>query len=308
MSKPQVSISDINIKEKDSETILTEEEQNQVNDAHRLVNLYRQFHILDGGPKMLNDMYKKIDQAVVDRVKHIPGGAKLSAHITMLQNGELNDDEVKKHLLPFGIDPIRENLPEYYEKYYAKDELVIHKTTGAQQRKARGSKDQKAALNIMKLHRGDVPESVVPSKKVENKVVVEKPAEKPAEIKKEADEKMKSLFTRIKGFEHSPEALENFQKDEYFKTFLPNWVRGIKDLIREYAGEEAQELIVKFEDLAAFETAYSALQKAEKIIASEEIDKFDLTSKLPKYEKYLPMFSDYGNDLLEKLKAKVKEK
>ncbi|MCT4552254.1 MAG: hypothetical protein N4A44_01160 [Alphaproteobacteria bacterium] len=312
MSKSQVNASQVDIKLKDTETILTEEEQKQLEEAYRLINLYRQFHILEGGPKMLNDMFKKVSAEVVERVKHLPGGARLNAHIIMLQNDELQDDEIKKHLLPFGVDPIREYMPEYFEKYYAKDELVIKKVTNAEQRKRKGSKDQKAALNIMKMHRGGgIPETPKPSVKKEDTKSENKNAkpevksEAKAEIK-QPDAKMKALFDRIKSFQHSPDDLEKFQNDDYFKTFMPNWVRGIKDLIREYAGDEAQELIVKFEDLAAFETAYSALKQAEGILSSEEVDKFELTSKLPKYEKYLPMFSDYGNDILEKLKAKIK--
>lgn len=71
--------------------------------AQKLLNLYRQAHVIDGGWAVLNRVF--IDEAtddVMNELKDLPTGKLLVAHINNLRTGETPMDSIARELLPYG--------------------------------------------------------------------------------------------------------------------------------------------------------------------------------------------------------------
>lgn len=71
--------------------------------AQKLLNLYRQAHVIDGGWVVLNRVF--IDEAnddVMHELADLPTGKMLVAHIKNLRSGETPMDSIARELLPYG--------------------------------------------------------------------------------------------------------------------------------------------------------------------------------------------------------------
>ena len=72
--------------------------------AQRLLNLYRQEHVIDGGWAAVNQVF--LDEATNDQIiselELLPTGKKLVAHINNLRSGKTSMDTIDKDLLPYG--------------------------------------------------------------------------------------------------------------------------------------------------------------------------------------------------------------
>lgn len=72
--------------------------------AQRLLNLYRQAHVIDGGWGAVNKVFiaESNDVQVITELEALPTGKKLVAHINNLRSGKTPMDSIDKDLLPYG--------------------------------------------------------------------------------------------------------------------------------------------------------------------------------------------------------------
>ena len=72
--------------------------------AQRLLNLYRQAHVISGGWAVVNRalLSESNDSQVIAELSNLPTGKKLIAHINNLRNGITPMDSIDSDLLPYG--------------------------------------------------------------------------------------------------------------------------------------------------------------------------------------------------------------
>jgi len=71
--------------------------------AQRLMNLYRQAHVIDGGWRAVNDtLLAEADPIVLEELKKLPCGESLVEHIKNLQSGRTSLDSISRELMPYG--------------------------------------------------------------------------------------------------------------------------------------------------------------------------------------------------------------
>ena len=72
--------------------------------AQRLLNLYRQEHVIDGGWSAVNKVFiqESNDPKVISELELLPTGKRLVAHINNLRSGKTPMDSIDKDLLPYG--------------------------------------------------------------------------------------------------------------------------------------------------------------------------------------------------------------
>jgi len=71
--------------------------------AQRLLNLYRQAHVISGGWAAVNRvLLAEADSPVLEELMKLPNGGKLAAHIKNLQSGKTPKDSIERELMPYG--------------------------------------------------------------------------------------------------------------------------------------------------------------------------------------------------------------
>lgn len=71
--------------------------------AQKLLNLYRQAHVIIGGWAALNPIFvEEATQDVIDAMKDLPTGKMLAHHIENLKSGKTPMDSIERELLPYG--------------------------------------------------------------------------------------------------------------------------------------------------------------------------------------------------------------
>ncbi len=72
--------------------------------AQRLLNLYRQEHVINGGWLAVNQVFidESNDEQVIAELENLPTGKKLIAHINNLRSGKTPMDSIDNDLLPYG--------------------------------------------------------------------------------------------------------------------------------------------------------------------------------------------------------------
>ena len=72
--------------------------------AQRLLNLYRQEHVINGGWTAVNPVLvaESKDPQVIEELKKLPTGKRLVTHIENLRSGATPMDTIKSELLPYG--------------------------------------------------------------------------------------------------------------------------------------------------------------------------------------------------------------
>jgi hypothetical protein len=69
--------------------------------AAKLINLYRQYHVITGGIERLNKEFIKASEEVLEIMDNIAGGKPLKKHIRRLQEGKTPKDSIHVELLPY---------------------------------------------------------------------------------------------------------------------------------------------------------------------------------------------------------------
>lgn len=71
--------------------------------AQKLLNLYRQEHVIIGGWAAVNQVFiAEATQEVMDALKELPTGGSLVRHIKNLRSGKTPMDSIQRELLPYG--------------------------------------------------------------------------------------------------------------------------------------------------------------------------------------------------------------
>lgn len=72
--------------------------------AQRLLNLYRQEHVINGGWAAVNKVFiqESNDPKVISELELLPTGNRLIAHINNLRSGKTPVNSIDKDLLPYG--------------------------------------------------------------------------------------------------------------------------------------------------------------------------------------------------------------
>ena len=72
--------------------------------AQRLLNLYRQEHVIEGGWSAVNKVFiaESDDPQVIAELENMPTGSKLVMHINNLRSGKTPMNTIDKSLLPYG--------------------------------------------------------------------------------------------------------------------------------------------------------------------------------------------------------------
>ena len=72
--------------------------------AQRLLNLYRQEHVIEGGWAAVNNVFleEAVNDQIINELENLPTGKKLVAHINNLRSGKTPMDSIDKDLLPYG--------------------------------------------------------------------------------------------------------------------------------------------------------------------------------------------------------------
>lgn len=72
--------------------------------AQRLLNLYRQAHVIEGGWAAVNQVFisESDDDQVMEELSALPTGNRLVAHIKNLRSGKTPMDSIDNDLLPYG--------------------------------------------------------------------------------------------------------------------------------------------------------------------------------------------------------------
>jgi len=71
--------------------------------AQRLLNLYRQEHVINGGWAAVNRVFvaESNDEQIIKELENLPTGKRLIAHINNLRSGKTPMDSIDKDLLPY---------------------------------------------------------------------------------------------------------------------------------------------------------------------------------------------------------------
>lgn len=70
--------------------------------AQRLLNLYRQAHVINGGWSAVNTVFAaEADEEVLTELQKLPGGPKLVIHIKNLKSGETAMNQIDRELMPY---------------------------------------------------------------------------------------------------------------------------------------------------------------------------------------------------------------
>jgi len=72
--------------------------------AQRLLNLYRQAHVINGGWAAVNQVFiaESNDPKVTEELAKMPTGKRLVTHIENLRSGKTKMDAIESELLPYG--------------------------------------------------------------------------------------------------------------------------------------------------------------------------------------------------------------
>lgn len=71
--------------------------------AQKLLNLYRQAHVIDGGWPVLNKIFiEESTDEVLKELVELPTGKLLAEHINNLRSGKTPTDSIARELLPYG--------------------------------------------------------------------------------------------------------------------------------------------------------------------------------------------------------------
>ena len=71
--------------------------------AHKLLNLYRQEHVIIGGWAAINPIFvNEADEEVIQELAELPTGKMLVRHIENLRSGKTAMDSIERELMPYG--------------------------------------------------------------------------------------------------------------------------------------------------------------------------------------------------------------
>ncbi len=71
--------------------------------AQKLLNLYRQEHVIIGGWATVNPVFvNEADESIIDELRDMPTGLQLIQHIENLRSGKTPMNSIERELMPYG--------------------------------------------------------------------------------------------------------------------------------------------------------------------------------------------------------------
>jgi hypothetical protein len=200
--------------------------------AQRMMNLYRQAHVVDGGWQAANEiiLHDAEPEAIAELLK-MPNGNKLAQHIENLRNGSTPKDSIDPDLAPYAGAFLRIGAPE-----------------------------------------------------ISDKEIVE-------------------LVDMLQNFSPTQDSLDRLHNSPAIMRFGDDWSRALHGFVA-----MRPDLSEKIDLAIRTSRAYDLWNSANAALAPpiSERAKAQVQADMPEFETYLPMFGDEGSELLEKLRAFVR--
>lgn len=203
--------------------------------AQKLVNLYRQEHVILGGWAVLNPIFvNEATDDVLNEMADLPTGKMLIQHIKNLRDGKTPMDSIDRELLPYGG------------------------------------------------------------------LMAESGASRPL-----SSDQWDELTNALNNFTPNQEGLNHLQSLDVVKKFGDEWLNGIKNMVADHP-----DLAAKWKVVMQTERAYHLWDMATQIINQPLTERMraQIQADMPEYETFLPLFSEPGNQLLEKLRSFMNDK
>ena len=84
--------------------------------ALKLLNLYRQEHVIIGGWATINPvLVNEATDEVIKELRELPTGKMLIRHIENLRSGKTPMDSINRELLPYGGMMLEDNITDSHE-------------------------------------------------------------------------------------------------------------------------------------------------------------------------------------------------
>ncbi len=317
------------IKKKDELSLEQLMHKREIDDiAWRMLNIFRNFHVIDGGIEATNKYFVTADDDVVESIKELPSGKKLAEHIVNLKSGKTKMNSISEYLLPFGEDVFLDlpgGKPDIYDK-------EIKGKEGAP--KAQDADVQAVFADYKKTELPKNADKILPAEKVAD--IAETPVENVSEpveitpktpapkidipefstaaIPEKTDAKnnsIKDLDTVVKmiqDFAPAPDKLDAFKDSKTVLGLGQNWDITITEAIEKSDIADKEAVLAKFRELTTYDKAVAIWSEAQEMLLNPgAINKEDLKNRLPFFKEYLEMFGASGEKLLGEINKIAEE-
>lgn len=275
----------------DEELSLEQIKQQKIIDsiAWKMVNIFRQFHVINGGIAAVNKFFITADDNVINAMRKHPSGKKLAEHILNLKSGKTKMDSIDDFLLPFGEDVFVDLKNDIYDKDIQVAEEGAPKNVGSDVQELMADMKQNADERRAMEQNNSTPQLDMTG------------------ISTSGNNDLMTLVKLIDGFNTSPDALQQFKMNPIVSRLGSSWDTTILEVLQKSALPNANDLINKFRTLTTYDKAVSVWNEAQSIVNNpNNIDKLDVASRLEFFKEYLFMFGDAGKKLYESIQGMVK--
>jgi hypothetical protein len=313
-------VEEINKKDELSlEQLMLQKEVDEI--AWRMLNIFRNFHVINGGIETVNKYFITADDNVIASIKNLPSGKKLAEHILNLKSGKTKMNSISEYLLPFGEDVFLDlpgGKPDIYDKEIAvkegspkaKDADVVE--VFADYKKTELPKDVDDVLtrdkDIKKAPEQTADTQEIIEKKAAPKIDIPVFESTPAVKENTNINDLNAVIELIKNFTPAPDKLEDFKTSPTIKNIGQNWEITITETIEKSDITDKNSVLAKFRELTTYDKAVSVWSEAQEMLLNPGvIDKEDLKNRLPFFKEYLSMFGASGDKLFTEINKTLEE-
>ena len=267
--------------------------------AWRMLNIFRQFHVIEGGIAEVNKYFITADENVIESIAQMPSGKKLAEHIRNLQSKKTNINSISEYLLPFGEDVLldfQENNKDIYDKEIETKKEDPMKTD---------ADIKEAFADYKKTELKDIPDlteshTEEKSDTTDSNIPQFNPIDTETQNIKIND--IDSVINVIMGFTASPDKLNEFKELRIISDIGQNWEDTIKEAITTSDYQNKENILTKFHELVMYDKAVTAWHEAQSIISNpNNVNKEQLKNRLQYFRDYLLMFGDAGDKVLKNI-------
>jgi len=271
--------------------------------AWRMLNIFRQFHVINGGIAAVNKYFITANDDVIESIRNMPGGKKLAEHITNLKSNKTRINTINEYLLPFGEDVLLD--------FQDANKDIYDKEIETSKQPQKTDEDIKEAFaDYKKTELKDIPELLEPHEKTENEEPEKKnnttkevniPQFQPIHKEKNISD-VSDLIELIIKFNPSPEKLEEFKESKIISDIGQDWQLTIAETLQNLEDKDKDSVINKFQELVTYDKAVTTWNEAQTIIDNPDtINKDNLKSRIDSFKEYLSMFGKSGEEMFNKL-------
>lgn len=267
--------------------------------AWRMLNIFRQFHVIEGGIAEVNKYFITADENVIESIAQMPSGKKLAEHIRNLQSKKTNINSISEYLLPFGEDVLldfQENNKDIYDKEIETKKEDPMKTD---------ADIKEAFADYKKTELKDIPDLTEPYTEEKSDTADSNiPQFNPVDTEKQNIKinDIDSLINVIMEFTASPDKLNEFKELRIISDIGQNWEDTIKEAITSSDYQNKENILTKFHELVMYDKAVTAWNEAQTIINNpDNVNKEQLKNRIQYFEDYLLMFGDAGDKVLKNI-------